>query len=304
MNHRRVRSVAKWTWSVLVVGFIAVYAFTRWDVVVTAWGLVTWVHAALAVVSIGLAKLCLTTTMRLAARRGGIGLTWWESFRLYNLSQLAKYVPGSVWQFVSRAAMLRERGAGPGEIRDSMIAEHLWVLGFAAVLGSIVSLVTAPAHTRSVLMGAVASDRLLIATVAVAALGVVALWLFRRSLQRLGSWARRLRPPLSAFVYVPLAWCLMGASLWLVMRPFDGGGLFPYVIGLYAVAYVVGFVVPFAPAGIGVREAVLVGGIGPYVGNDVAIVLAATNRLMVLSVELVLGAIAVAKPGQRSTTER
>lgn len=303
MNRRRVRTVLKWAWSALVIVFIAVYAITRWDVVVTAWGLVTWVHAALAVGAIGVAKLCLTATMRLAARRGGIGLTWWESFRLYNLSQLAKYVPGSVWQFVSRAAMLRERGAGTREIRDSMIAEHLWVLGFAAVMGSIVSLVTAPAHTRTVLASAVAPDRLLIAAVVVVALAAVALWVFRRSLQRLWAWARRLRPPAGAFVYVPLAWCLMGTSLWMIMRPFDGGGLLPYVIGLYSIAYVVGFVVPFAPAGIGVREAVLVGGIAPYVGNDVAIVLAAVNRLMYLSVELVLGLIAIAKPGRRSTSE-
>ena len=299
MNRARWRAVAKWVWTALILAFIAVYAATRWDVVVAAWSLLTWAHAAFALAAIAVAKLCLTATMRVAARRGGITLTFWQSFRLYNLSQLAKYLPGSVWQFVSRAAMLRERGAGAREIRDSMIAEHVWVLGFAAVLGSLLVLVTAPADVRAALGSVASSDRFVVIAAVVGAVVAIALWAFRRSLASVWRWALRLRPTPSVFAYLLVGWSLMGTSLWVIMVPFDGGGPLPYVIGLYGVAYVAGFVVPFAPAGIGVREAVLVGGISPFVGNDVAIVVAATNRLMYLAVELVLGLVAVAKRAER-----
>ena len=302
MNRVRWRAAATWVWTAVIIAFVAVYAATRWDVVVAAWNLLTWVHAAFAMAAIGVAKLCLTATMRVAARRGGITLTFWQGFRLYNLSQLAKYVPGSVWQFVSRAAMLRERGAGAPEIRDSMIAEHVWVLGFAAVLGSLLVLVMAPADMQTVLATVVSSDRFVVIAVVVGGIVASALWAFRRSLASVWRWALRLHPTPSVFAYLLVGWSLMGTAMWVVMLPFDGGGPLPYVIGLYGVAYVVGFVVPFAPAGIGVREAVLVGGIVPFVGNDVAIVAAATNRLMYLVVEVVLGLVAVAKRAERDVS--
>ena len=79
---------------------------------------------------------------------------------------------------------------------------------------------------------------------------------------------------------------LLGSAFWLTLSPFSVDTIsWSYVVGVYCLAYLVGFLVPFAPAGLGAREAVLVAGAGPLVGVDVAIFLAAVNRILYLLAE-------------------
>jgi len=52
--------------------------------------------------------------------------------------------------------------------------------------------------------------------------------------------------------------------------------------GIFAVAWVVGFITPGAPAGVGVREAVLVAALTPLYGNEVAIGISALLRLVTI----------------------
>ena len=68
---------------------------------------------------------------------------------------------------------------------------------------------------------------------------------------------------------------------------------FAYILGSYCIAYVVGFFVPFAPAGLGVREATIVFAIAPFVGNEIAILLAGINRVLYFAVELLLAGISL-----------
>ena len=109
-----------------------------------------------------------------------------------------------------------------------------------------------------------------------------------------------LRPTIRALpgivvLYLPV-WAIYGVAFWLA-----GRALFPipghevlYFTATFALAWLAGMLVVFAPGGIGIREAVLVGLLAPRVGEAEAIVIAATSRILLTSADLVGGTAALA----------
>jgi len=278
-----LKTAAKWAWVLLVAVFVGYYAFTRHELIQESFARLGWVPILAALLSISLAKLTLVENMRSAVRRAGKAIPFDACFCIYNLTQLAKYVPGSVWQFVSRIAILRERGLSVSVIRDSILAEHAWVLATALVFGVVlVALsdwswlvrdfdVVVPAYAWVVLA-------LVISTALIGAFSPLG--------RRFLAWSWSLRPGGYAITVLMGAWLLLGSAFWLTLSPFSVDTIsWSYVVGVYCLAYLVGFLVPFAPAGLGAREAVLVAGAGPLVGVDVAIFLAAVNRILYLLAE-------------------
>ena len=83
---------------------------------------------------------------------------------------------------------------------------------------------------------------------------------------------------------------MLGLAFWIVLFDFQlrPVSLF-YVIGLYSIAYLIGFLVPFAPAGFGFRETVLVFGLAHLVGVETAVILAGVNRVLYFLSELLIG---------------
>ena len=86
-------------------------------------------------------------------------------------------------------------------------------------------------------------------------------------------------------------WFLLGWCFYITLIPYlkeNSLSSLLYIIGLYALAYSVGFLVPFAPAGIGIRETVLVVGTSALLQEDNALVLASLNRVIYIIVEITI----------------
>jgi hypothetical protein len=79
-----------------------------------------------------------------------------------------------------------------------------------------------------------------------------------------------------------LSFVLAGISFYIVISAVTAAGAVPLgtAIATYAFAWAAGFVVPGAPAGLGVREAVLVALLGPLIGAPAALVSAILHRLL------------------------
>ena len=282
------KTAAKWAWVLLVAVFAGYYAVTRHELIQESFARLGWLPVLGAGLGIVLAKLTLVENMRLAARRSGERLPLSACFCIYNLTQLAKYVPGSVWQFVSRIAILRERGWSVSSIRDSILAEHAWVLATALVFGGLFVVLS----DRAWLMREFGSTVPPFVWVLSGLAGLAVLVGAGSSAgRRLLSWAWSLRPGGRAIAVLFAAWVFLGTAFWVTLVPFSAGPVpWAYVVGVYCLAYLVGFLVPFAPAGLGAREAVLVAGAGPLVGVELAIFLAAVNRILYVLMELGLAA--------------
>jgi hypothetical protein len=290
MNKELLKNVAKWVWMAAVLAFIVFYAISKKALIARTFSMLPLEVLLGAAVLVLLAKLCLVANMRLAAAHFKIALGWRDCYCIYNLTQLAKYIPGSIWHFVGRITILRERGIGAEAIRDSLLAEHLWVIA-SAVLFAVVLAFTG---IRDFFEAGLAdfdpgslSLWLLVAFVLFVGSAVLALLLSRRLLR----WVLRLLPPPGAIPALFFTWILLGASLWVTLGPFASSKLsIPYVIGVYCFAYVLGFLVPFAPAGLGIREAILTFAMTPFMAADLAILLTALHRMIYFTVEIALAA--------------
>ena len=225
--------LAKWAWLVLVLGWVVAFMVTKRVVIAEDVARFSPAVLLLSTTLLLLGKLALNEAMLVSAHQCRIPLGRRDGFYIYNVAQLAKYVPGSVWQFVSRIAMLRARQFPAVAIRDSMIAENGWVIGSAVVLGGVLV---------ALLLG---------------------------------------------------AWLALGASFWVCLLPFlSQGPTWSVAIGVYCLAWVAGFLVPFAPAGLGVREAVLALVLDPVLDPQTSLVVVAVHRVIYLLVEVVLALVA------------
>lgn len=157
-------------------------------------------------------------------------------WRIYASSQLSKYIPGNVFQFVSRQL----QGAAIGLphailLRSSMLEVSGLVLG-ALLPGLLVLPRVAGLYGWGILL-----------------LLLLVMWLLMRQPQ---SWL----PPTHVWLFYLLFHVLAGLMfVWLVLEL--GGHVdslyLPILLGAYLLAWLAGFVTPGAPGGIGVREMVL-----------------------------------------------
>jgi uncharacterized membrane protein YbhN (UPF0104 family) len=91
-----------------------------------------------------------------------------------------------------------------------------------------------------------------------------------------------------------VTWGFFSASLWVTIKPFvEELPPYTYVAGIYCLAYIVGFLSPFAPAGIGVRELILIQGLSAFISIDLCILLSLVNRLVYLFAEIILAAMGI-----------
>ena len=225
--------------------------------------------------------------------------------RIWFLSNLARYVPGNVWSFVGAVELARREGVARPVTLAVMAYTQVLSVGVALLAGLPVLLAEWARLGRPALLGAVA--------VAVVA-GVAAA--FRRQLLAL---ARRRLPGLGGAELVPapgtVALLVVGyAAYWAVtglafaalvasayrLAPGD----IPLVVAAFAAAYAVGFLSLLTPAGLGVREGVLVVALAPVLPAGPALVVALVSRVWMMVAELAGAGVAQLAAGRHGAVAR
>ncbi len=211
--------------------------------------------------------------------------------RTYFVGNLGRYIPGKVWQFVGWFYLFEREGVSPVQTLTSIavnqVIQNMTGLALAfVVLGQALGKM-APGLTLIVIPP-----------------GLV---LIQPSvLERLLNWGLRLlkREPvaialtawdLARFAALHLGiWLCYGLAFYLFTRalyPVPPERL-PAFAGIFAGAWVIGFLSFLAPGGLGVRESVLVYLLSFYLPSHVAIVVTLLSRLWVTVAELLGTALA------------
>jgi len=219
----------------------------------------------------------------------GIGVA--DAAAILLVANLGRYVPGKVLQLVGVAVLARRRGLSPVRATASAVtAQMLNLMGAAAVGGWVAVSGADPSGGPRVVLG-LATLLALAAFLYFGGAGVLLDWILRRTGHG-GDWprldGRRLLVLLPGYV---LNWVAHGAAFVCLSR---GLGLelgFWAGTAAFAAAYFVGYVMIFAPAGIGVREGAIVTFIAPILGGEAAVVLAALQRVWITAAELAGAAI-------------
>ncbi len=293
------KTVGKWLWVLTIITFVIYYAWPKREGLLQAIERLGWAPVCFAFLLIVTAKLGLVENMRLACAKFNIHLSWWDCFRIYNHTQLAKYVPGSIWQFVGRIAIFNSRGYEGRTIRDALVAEHFWVVLVAGTLGILPLLLFNDAYINLINKSGTLVKQwqnfavwsVVFLTIA-GIVAVTAAWRWICKVQALIRWFIGLIPSWRVITILLLTWALFAASLWVTIQPFiEYLPSYVQIVGIYCLAYVIGFVVPFAPAGLGVRELLLVFGLSAWLNTDIALLLAGVNRLVYFFAEIVLAVV-------------
>jgi hypothetical protein len=191
-----------------------------------------------------------------------IPVTLYTGLRSYFVSQLGKYVPGKAWVIVMRVGML---GAPGTRLAVGMTATYETLTNMAA--GTLLGIVLLP--YLGVLPAVVSTNTGWFFGIAVLPLLLAVLnKLAVRVAARRGPDAPALPSPsllllAQGLLHGVCGWCLLGLSLGLVIRavvpdpPTWTATIYLGDLAAVALSYVLGFVVLFAPGGLGVRELVL-----------------------------------------------
>jgi uncharacterized membrane protein YbhN (UPF0104 family) len=235
----------------------------------------------------------------------GSKLDYTEGIRIWMVTNLGRYVPGKVWQLSGLAIYMRQLRQAGG------------IALVAALTFQVLTLATGAGVGLAVVGGWLARGELWISLAAVALSGMgLAVALHPDVIRRLGVWLTvrmgESSPPetvlsrgvlLRGSTILILSWVVYGLGLWCLWRGVGSvGGPDPVLwTGIFAAAYVIGYLALFAPGGIIVREGVLVALLVEVaaVSGPTAAGIAIMARLLAVASELAAVGVAWGLPGEK-----
>jgi hypothetical protein len=225
----------------------------------------------------------------------GSSIGWADGVRVYLVSNLAKYVPGSVWGYVSRAYLGRDYGVTLARVGISTI----WEVGITIVASLLLTAMLLPVFPVKL------PNRVFQLVAAVAAVSLILLLppVFNRWMRFLGRWRPMAEPPVfrwydfglylgAAFVthvLVGTAFFLFASAL-VDLPPRDWSGF----VGAWSFSATAGLVILLTPYGLGVKEGVLTLFLRAFMPLGAAVLVALLSRLWTIVIELILAGLALA----------
>jgi len=280
-------------WTGLQVFFAGSVLFFLLRAIITRWSQVTavpWrfrlVPLAGSVILQVLAAVLWATVWRHMVVRSGCPIPWADGIRIYLVSNLAKYVPGSIWGYVGRVYLGRDQGLTAVGVGTSVV----WEVGITVVSSLLLTALTIPAHPWRI------PSTVLYLVVAAALVCFVSLLppVFNRWARLLKRW-RPSHFPLfdwqDFWLYLVSAFgthILVGMAFFLFARSFvDIGWRFWWsFVGLWSFSATAGLVVVLVPYGLGVKEGLLTLFLQPFVATETATLISLASRLWTIACEV------------------
>ncbi|HVQ92561.1 MAG TPA: lysylphosphatidylglycerol synthase domain-containing protein [Mycobacteriales bacterium] len=271
----------------LVLGFGGFYVASRWDELVVEFRQMSVLAVLAAAVLAAFAQVAAMRAYRTILADLGAPLPVPAVGRLYFVGQLGKYLPGTVWVFVSIMTLGRELKI----MRKTSLATTMVAFVMSIATGLTTAALLLP-------WGAAASLRKLWFLGLLLPVLLVGLHprVFGPGLDRLLRLARRQPMParltgtatLHAAGWQFVSWLLFGLHAWVLVLGVGGPANLSTLavsIGGFALAYGIGPLAVIAPAGAGVREAGMVLTLGTVVSGTAALAIALVSRIVLVGVD-------------------
>ena len=219
----------------------------------------------------------------------GVAAPWFEAAPVFFVSQLGKYMPGSVWPVVAQM----EFGRRWNTPRRTMLTANILMLAVLAATGLITGAALLPWSTDGGL-GRYWWTLLFLPPLLLSlhprTIPAVLDWLFqlfgREPLQVRASG----RSMLVATIWSFAVWLVMGLQLLTLVRALGLVDIAaaPTAVGGMGLAWAAGLIFIPAPAGAGVRDAVIVATFAPHIGTAPALAVALASRVLLLLADVLL----------------
>ena len=298
MDKKKIFSIFKWLWLVLVLAAAGYYFYRNQDQVINLINQISAWRIVLSLVLLIIGKMFLVLLVQYSVNSEGWHPKYIETLGIYGLSSLGKYIPGGIWQFVGRFGVYKVNGLSGKASTRAMILENIWLLGSAVAIGVIGVFLTRFDLIAGLLNLPNHQWLAILFTILALGLWIVMLKIVHKTMRR--HTAENIP---SIFVVAGvglLLWTFIGGSFFVMFHdfPFSAAPLF---IGGYAVSWAVGYIAVFAPGGLGVREAALAFVFSNIASVEMIAVYAAMNRIIWVIAEVLFGLVGmVQKQGMQA----
>ena len=225
-----------------------------------------------------------------------------QASRIWFLSNLGKYVPGNIWSLTAMGVMAKKRGMSAIAAAGSSVIMQMVSLATGT---AIVMVTSAKLLGQPLLVGAAVLILAIVLLSAPKFLPPLAVWVGTLI-------GRDIAPPSvpaasiwTAAVASTLSWLFYGVAFQLFVRGLLGAapGEISSYVAVYTAAYILGFISPIAPAGLGVREFTLAAFMTQLgLANEVdAALVAIAARLWLTVVELIPSGLYIAAGARRKS---
>lgn len=274
------------------VGGIAYVVLRHWSEVATTLRELPWYAVALSGLLVMVGMVAGTLAWQAVVDSMGKPIGFRKGAQIQLVSQLGKYVPGSVWSYVLQLELGRKARVS----RARLFTASLLHVAVSVVVSLLLGLLALPV---------LVSDAPNAAWVFVL-LPVGFVMLHPRFLARAGQFTLRLlkRPPVRLRLtwrlvgrtagLAALAYAIFGLHLWILARavaPADAGTLL-LCVGAISIGLTSGVFAFVLPSGAGVREIVIVASLASTMPRGQAVALALVSRLLFTVADLVCAALA------------
>jgi glycosyltransferase 2 family protein len=217
--------------------------------------------------------------------------------RIWFLSNLARYIPGTVFQFLTAAQLSRSAGLSAAVLLTSLLVHT----GMSLLSAAVVSAWTLTSPLFPALSSTAVIAIGVAATVAAAGfvhpgflnavLGIVPRLLKKNVIRWNGTWA----DGLGLLALSVVSWALYGIAYSLFLRSLTAVSVahLPMLSGVNALSFLAGWIVWIAPGGAGPRELAMKSLLLPILPGGVAAIVAVAARLWNVAAELLGGAMVV-----------
>jgi hypothetical protein len=243
-----------------------------------SWRLDPWVMAA-AVALFALAPLIQGVCFWLVLRSLGVHSRFDEALVIWSRSFLLRYAPSGALALVVRVKSQDRLGASRGDVYTSFGYEQLIAL-VSGALSCVVAFLSS--STNPPLVATIVLVAALVLAIAVRP-GFLGRWLQQRLIARGFEVPTLMRGRAIAGVTALncLGWLSNGAAAYLMLVALTTGDRpsFAWLVGAYAFAWLLGFIVPLLPGGLGLRDATLAAFLAQPLGAGAGTALSLAMRL-------------------------
>jgi glycosyltransferase 2 family protein len=289
--------------TLVVLYYVAEQVWSNWDQIRDFDWSFNYGYMLLSIVCAMVALLVFSAAWVRVISAFGHDLSQPAGFRILNLSNLGRYVPGKIWQVFGMLYWAKQKGIPEEQATASFVIYQLFTIPSSLLVWVIAALFEPQLLIdKFKIMGPGSAYT----AGAIGLIGCAVLVFYPQPfLRAANALLRKLGRPtaefsldksvaLQAFIGYSAGWILFGLAFWLFLVSVlgDKAPSLVLAIGLYNIAYQIGYLALFAPGGLGPRELIMGALLTPFVG-PIAPALAIVARLWSVVIDALAALVAL-----------
>lgn len=223
----------------------------------------------------------------------GFKFSFWQMFRIYNISNLGRYLPGKLWNILGLYYLTKEQGASKSQTTLAVITNEIGYKGSAIVIGLLYFIFSPIFKKYMPIMLAILIVFLIAIHPRILSYGLnYFLKLFKKQAIKVSF---NYLTIIKYILYYFVVWFLHSLAFYVFVNAITSIESINIIhfFTIMPTCWIVGYIMLFVPGGIGVREGMLVLVLSEYLPAEIALVIAISQRIWFIIIEGINAIIAM-----------